>query len=234
MDNEKKCYYLLFMTTKEALFLRHSVRSYKDEAITKDVINILTEEIDKLRFKSRLYIRLVTGDDKAFSGLLAKYGKFRNVKNYVVISGKKSDDLFERAGYFGQSLALFAQTLGLNSCFVAVTFSKKEVMKNVPEGNKLSLVLALGYGENQGVPHKNKPIEELAAIPSSAPEWYREGIEGALAAPTALNQQHFFIEYKDDKVILTNKGGICSLLDLGIVRYSFEVASGRNSDIWAR
>lgn len=222
------------MTTKEALFARHSVRSYKDEKIAKDVTNALTEEIDKLRFKSRLYIRLVTGEEKAFSGLMAKYGKFRNVKNYVVISGAKSDDLSERAGYYGQSFALFAQTLGLNTCFVAVTFTKKEVMKYVPEGNKLCLVLAIGYGENDGTPHKNKPIEDLAALPPNAPEWYTEGVKGALAAPTAMNQQHFFLEYKDDQVVLTNKGGICSLLDLGIVRYSFEVASGRNSDIWAR
>ncbi len=222
------------MTTKEALFARHSVRSYKDEIIAKDVTNALTEEIDKLRFKSRLYIRLVTGEEKAFSGLMAKYGKFRNVKNYVVISGTKSDDLSERAGYYGQSFALFAQTLGLNTCFVAVTFTKKEVMKYVPEGNKLCLVLAIGYGENEGIPHKNKPVEDLAALPPNAPEWYAEGVKGALAAPTAMNQQHFFLEYKDDQVVLTNKGGICSLLDLGIVRYSFEVASGRNSDIWAR
>ena len=35
---------------------------------------------------------------KAFLGTMAKYGKFRNVGNYIVMAGQKADDLDERVG----------------------------------------------------------------------------------------------------------------------------------------
>jgi len=226
--------YLYSMNEKEALFLRHAVRNYKDQSITKDKILEIEKEIDRLRFKSRLYIRLVTEEGKAFSSLMAKYGRFKGVRNYIVISGKKEDDLMERAGYFGLSLSLFLQKLGLNTCFVAVSFSKKQIVRYVPDGNKLAIVLTVGYGVNEGAAHKSKALSELAAIPSSAPNWYQEGVKGALAAPTAMNQQHFYLEYKDEMVKFTNKGGICSSIDEGIVKYAFEVASGKDSSIWKK
>ena len=41
-------------------------------------------------------------EPKAFAGLMS-YGKFSGVKNYLVMIDKKSDDLDERIGYYGES-----------------------------------------------------------------------------------------------------------------------------------
>ena len=44
-----------------------------------------------------------------------------------------------------------------------MTFSKGTVKKSctLDDGEKLSCVLALGYGATEGVPHKSKPMETL-------------------------------------------------------------------------
>jgi hypothetical protein len=55
---------------------------------------------------------------------MTKYGKFRNVSNYIVMAGKKADNLDERVGYYGEHLVLMAQTLDLNTCWVGLSYSK--------------------------------------------------------------------------------------------------------------
>ena len=49
---------------------------------------------------------------------------------------------------------------------------------------------------------------------------------GAMMAPTALNQQKFFVELVGDEAMITAKKGFLTKLDLGIVKYNFEAASG--------
>ena len=61
---------------------------------------------------------------RAFLGTMTKYGKFRNVSNYIVMAGKKADNLDERVGYYGEHLVLMAQTLDLNTCWVGLSYSK--------------------------------------------------------------------------------------------------------------
>jgi hypothetical protein len=56
---------------------------------------------------------------------------------------------------------------------------------------KLLVVIAIGFGETNGVPHKNKPIEKLCSINENMPDWFRQGVEAAQLAPIAVNQQKF-------------------------------------------
>ena len=66
-----------------------------------------------------------------------------------------------------------------------------------------------------------------------APKWFESGIDGALLAPTAMNQQKFFITYKDNnKVEAKSTGGFYSKVDLGIVKYHFEVFAGKDNFEW--
>ena len=104
------------MTILEAIEARHSVRAYKEQPLTEDVVRVLEEKIECFNQEGKLHIQLVTNEPKAFKGTLAKYGKFKNVSNYLVMAGKKSDDLDERVGYYGEHLVLLAQMLGLNTC----------------------------------------------------------------------------------------------------------------------
>lgn len=76
------------------------------------------------RSESGLHMQLVLDEPKGFDGFMAHYGKFSGVKNYIAVIGKKGRDLEEKCGYYGEKVVLYAQRLGLNTCWVALTYSK--------------------------------------------------------------------------------------------------------------
>lgn len=217
------------MTIKEAVNERHSVRQYKNIPIENEKEKELRDFIEAINDENGLDIQFIVNDPECFDSFLAHYGKFTNVQNYIAMVGNKQyPNLDEAIGYFGEEIVLKAQTMGLNTCWVAGTFSKKKCKARVGKDEKLLCVISIGYGENQGQNHKSKPLEKLCkADLSTAPEWFKEGVDGALKAPTALNQQKFVITLEGDNAKITSKGGAMTKIDLGIVKYNFEAASGR-------
>ena len=216
------------MDIKEAIKERHSVRQYKVlplEAGAKEKLLTLVKECN---VESGLNIQLICDDPECFNTFLARYGKFKNTCNYIAMVGNKAkENLDELVGYYGQKLVLGAQMLGLNTCWVAGTFGRGKCTAIVAGDEKLLCVISLGYGENTGVLHKSKPVEKLCDIPEDQrPDWFKEGLEAALLAPTALNQQKFLVSLKDGEPVITTKGGPMTKIDLGIVKYNFEAASG--------
>lgn len=221
------------MTIMEAIRQRHSVRQYTDKPLGEDVIRPLEEEIAAYNKESGLHIQLVKNEPKAFDSFMAHYGKFSGVTNYIAMIGKKGPDLEEACGYYGERLVLKAQQLGLNTCWVAMTYSKIRSAFSVGEGEKLCIVISLGYGKTQGVPHKSKAIEKVAKTDGPAPDWFTSGVEAALLAPTAMNQQKFRFTLTDDKVSVRAGVGFYTKIDLGIVRYHFETGAGKEHFTWA-
>ncbi len=214
------------MDISEAIKERHSVRAYTDKKIEGEVLLALENKIAEINGESGLNVQLVLNEEKAFGGRMARYGKFSGVKNYIAMVGKKGADLSEKVGYYGQKLVLFAQTLGLNTCWVALTYKKVKTAYKIEEGEKLALVIAIGYGATQGVPHKSKSINAVSNAGEDSPEWFVNGVKAALLAPTATNQQKFFFTLKDGEVTAKSGLGFYAKVDLGIVKYHFELGSG--------
>lgn len=222
------------MTIREAMEARHAVRQYTGRTMEPEARAALLEEIEAVNRESGLGIRLVTDEPEAFSGLLARYGKFKGVRDYLVLAGPGGDaGLDEKAGYYGEALVLKATTLGLQSCWVAATFKKGKCKALLEAGEKLVCVVSLGYGENTGVPHKGKPMEALCRVPGAAPDWFKRGMEAAMLAPTALNQQKFLFTLEGDAVRAEAGKGAYTRLDLGIVQYHFEIGAGKEHFHWA-
>lgn len=224
------------MNLLEAMKKRHSVRNYKATPIDEETIQILQKEIDTCNNQSGLHIQLVTNEEKAFGGMMAHYGKFSGVQNYIALIGKKSPSLDEKIGYYGEHIVLLAQTLGLNTCWVGMTFSKSVTKSKckIEKGEKIICVLALGYGKTQGVPHKSKPLGQLIKVKQPVPEWFKSGMEAALLAPTAMNQQKFLFTLNNHTVKAETTGGFYSKVDLGIVKYHFEIGAKKENFIWEK
>ena len=229
------------MTIQEAIVTRHSVRAYKELPLEEDVVRVLEEQIAILNDKGQLHIQLVLNEPKAFQGTLAKYGKFRGVTNYIVMAGKKSENLDERVGYFGEHLVLMAQTLGLNTCWVGLSYSKVPGTYMLDEGEKIACYIAIGYGETQGVGHKIKTVEQVSNASDITPSWFKKGVEAALLAPTAVNQQKFSFEYvgmENSRHKIFAKRGFSMIgytqMDLSIAKYHFEIGSGIDNFDWIR
>lgn len=211
----------------EAMEKRHSVRKYTDEPLEESAANELCKLIDNSNRESGLNIQLIRNEPLAFGGLMAHYGNFVGVKNYIALVGKKSADFDEKCGYYGEKAVLRAQQLGLNTCWVALNYKKVKSAVKIGKGEKLLAVISIGYGQRQGVPHKSKTEEQVSNISNDSPEWFKLGVKAALTAPTAVNQQKFYIELDGEKVHATAGAGFYSKLDLGIVKYHFEIGAGK-------
>ena len=229
------------MTIQEAIEARHSVRAYTGQPLAADVVEVLEEKIRELNEKGHLHMQLIRNETKAFQGKLAKYGKFRGVNNYIVMAGKKADDLDERIGFYGEQLVLLAQTLGLNTCWVGLSYSKVPGTYFLEAGEVIEAYISIGYGETQGVSHKIKSVEQVSNANDLTPSWFRQGVEAALLAPTAVNQQKFFFEYipaRDGKPVRVQAKRNFSLIgftqmDLGIAKCHFEIGAGIEHFEWA-
>ena len=226
------------MTLLEAISARHSVRKYTDKDIPADIIAALQDKIAECNKVGNLNIQLVLNETRAFTGMLS-YGQFCGVKNYFVMVGKKGDNLDERVGYYGEQLVLLAQTMGLNTCWVGLSYRKVPEAYNVGKDEKLACMIAVGYGETQGVGHKIKTVEQVSNASDITPSWFKRGVEAALLAPTAVNQQKFSFEYvgmKDSKHMVKARKGFSLVgytsMDLGIAKCNFEIAVGTENFKW--
>ena len=156
------------MTIEEAIKQRHSVRKYIHKPLSTEVVRALEEKILECNKEGGLHIQLVTQETKAFSGIMS-YGKFHGVENYLVMAGQKADNLDERIGYYGEQLVLLAQALGLNTCWAGLSYRKVNGAYKIEKGEKLTCMIALGYGESQGVSHKIKTMEQVSNATSNSP-----------------------------------------------------------------
>lgn len=216
------------MEILEIMQQRHSVRQYTNRAIEPEkraVLDALTQEINR---KAGLSVQIIYDDPKCFDSFMAHYGKFAGVRNYIALVGKKAPGLDETLGYYGEELVLKAQELGLNTCWVALTHGKSKAV--VGRGEKEVCLIALGYGVTQGVEHKSRPMQELCTCGEPMPEWFRCGMNAAMLAPTAMNQQKFRFELLPDGTVKAACGsGFYTKLDLGIVKYHFEAVTGKKT-----
>lgn len=215
----------------EVIKSRHSVRSYTNKKIegkTKDELEKIIEECNK---EGNLDIKLVLNEPEAIN---PNYGTFKNVKNYIVLCGKIDKDLEKKCGYYGEKIVLKAQELGLNTCWIGLTYDKNKIPFKIPAEERLIIVISVGYGENNGVSHKTKTLDKVSKTTENLPDWYKKGIEYALLAPTAINQQKFkFKLIGENEVKATTSFGFFAKVDLGIAKYHFELGAGKENFKWA-
>lgn len=222
------------MDLLQAIKERHSVRSYTDKQIEGQIKDDLLKFIEKCNNESGLNMQLVLNEPNAFDGFMAHYGNFKNVKNYIALVGKKEKLLDEKCGYYGEKVVLYAQTIGLNTCWVALTYKKIKSAFNIADGEKLCLVIPIGYGSTQGVPHKSKTKDAVTEKTEDAPQWFERGVEAALLAPTAVNQQKFKFLLSGNNVKAKAGFAPYSRVDLGIAKYHFEIGAGTENFNWIK
>lgn len=213
------------MTIFEAMEARHAVRSYQDKKIENGIVDTLKKEISDCNQEGALSIQLILNDKDVFKGLMAHFAGFRGVSNYIALVGPTGGESEEKLGYYGERIALKAQQLGLNTCWVGATFKRERCKAVIGEKEVLFCVLALGYGVTQGVPHKSKPMDQLCKADKDMPEWFRKGMNAVMLAPTAQNKQDFLVVLNEEQVEFEVKESKFSKVDLGIIKYHFEIGA---------
>ena len=192
---------------------RHSVRQYTDKKIEKEKREVLNALIAKINQKAGLHIQIIYDEPRCFNSMMAHYGKFDGVNNYIALVREKSKS-DESLGYYGEQIVLKAQELGLNTCWVAMTHGKSKAQ--IDKGEKLVCLISLGYGKTAGAAHKSKKLSEVCNYKKDMPEWFLSGMEATLLAPTAMNRQKFYFELLPDNSIkiTCGKGLYLSLIHI--------------------
>lgn len=226
------------LTPMQAIEARHAVRRYTDKSIEAAAEAALRRAISIVNDETNLSIQLVLDEPRAFSSLKAKLVGFSGARNYLALVGPECKELDGIVGYYGEKLVLLAQSLGLNSCWVGGTYKMANRSYNVDLSQKLTAVIALGYGETAGTPHKSKAPCQVCPGYDDAPAWFQCGVDAALLAPTALNQQKFSfaLASADDEDIplvrASTKHGAFTQMDLGIAQCHFEIGAGDAPFAW--
>ena len=218
------------MDMKQAMRQRHAVRKFTSEPLSAGLISQLNDRVRANNERLGLAISLKVGDESALTGALKLFFA-KGVRNYFVLAGSDRPGLDEDLGYASADLMLFAQTLGLNTWWIGGTFSRKNVEQAVP-GKRVIGIVAVGFGVTPGVAHKSKTAAEVSSYEGPAPQWFADGVQAALLAPTALNKQCFRIVDAGSKVSISENSGTFSGADIGIVKYHFELGAG-NAFEWA-
>ena len=219
------------MNTVEMIRARHSVRSYQDRKLDAEVLEHIRAEIDRVNAESGLHIQFMDEAGEVFSTFFSRFIGWKYVPSYLALVGPDLPELEEKCGWYGEHLVLFLQSLGLNTCWVGA-FKKNAVKAWIAPGERLVLTVAVGYGAEQGTPHKSKSPAQVTDVPEAEmPDWFRAGVECALLAPTAINQQKFRIALTDGRPVITvSANGPFVKADLGIVKYHFAAGSGVTPD----
>ena len=223
------------MDIKEAIKARHSVRKYSNKPIEADKVSAFNTAIERINTQAGLNVQLVLEEPRAFSSGMWKYGQFAGVRNYLVMAGPKGREAEEKIGYYGEELVILAQMLGLNTCWVGLTYKKIPGTFTLRDGDIVHCVISLGYGLEQGIQHPQKPAESFYESVVNPPEWFLNGLEAALLAPTAVNQQKFKFILRDGNKVETktlfSPWGY-TVIDIGIAKYHFEIGAGKENFEW--
>lgn len=212
------------MTEIEAVRARHAVRSYQDKRIEKELVDKLEARIEELNKEGNINLQFIEDASGTFNKLFNKAVGLGSAPSVIACVGPEDETLDERIGYYGEKLVIYAQQLGLNTCWVG-TFNRKKIPVTLNEGERLVIAIAIGYGTTQGKQSKSRTADEVVIdLTDNAPDWFKAGVEAALLAPTAINQQKFEIIYTEEKEVeFKDLGGVLSKVDIGIVRCNFEI-----------
>ncbi len=211
------------MTIQEAMQVRHSVRAYESRPVPEELREEIEKAVSDANRESGLHIQVFWDKPQVFAG------KIKGAENGIILIGKNAPNLDEMLGYYGAQIMLRLQMLGLNSVWVAMSFNKREAaaLCSIEDGDSLVNAIAFGYGTTQGTAHKSKSVERCMNVKGDVPEWFARGMEAAMLAPTAINQQQFVFSLDGETVSAKAKLGPFSKVDLGIAKYFFEIGSGK-------
>jgi len=212
---------------------RRSIRKYTLDPLTPVQIDAINQELDVINRESGFNFQLIVNNDIAFSNPIKTLGMFKNVRNFIALVGK--DDkfapkggTFNKVGYYGARVLLFLTSLDLSTCWVALSYSKGRTEAIVESDEKVYSLITVGTRLNP-LPssRRTKSITEISDYNPKDPEWYKNGVMGAMLAPSTLGLQPVYITFDkaDDKVYVKHSADNINSLDTGIVQYFFERAA---------
>ena len=181
---------------------RRSVRAYRAERIDDAVL------ADLLRCMEGL-VPLIPGAKVEGRIIPTDHGNFLQkwkTPHFIAIFSDGSDDSLLNVGFMYQQLDLYAQSIGLGTCWVGLGSLTGE--ESVPEGMKLAVMMAIGLPddvpERTAADFKRKAMSELSDQPD-------DRLEALRLAPSATNSQPWYVTHEGETLHIWRE-------ELGIIK----------------
>ena len=234
----------------EIIKSRHSVRTYENNELPKDVLNKVKTYIDEINnskgiFGDKIRINLIEKNDENKETKLGTYGVIKGANYYLTAAYDKSDNkgLYD-IGYLLEKVVLYCTDLGLGTVWLGGTFNKSKFAEaiNLKDNESLSIVCPFGieadkktfvakmFGVNT---NKRKDFTSLffkdnfdTALSYEEAGEYGEVLENIRLAPSALNKQPWRIVKEDNKLHIYSDGKIdMNKVDIGIALCHLELTA---------
>lgn len=199
------------MSIIESIQQRRSIRSYTGEALKKEHTDRIKAYIAGLKapFGAQVSVHLVHRDLPQGKVKLGTYGVIGGAKDFFTLSYGKAPLVEESAAYVFEQVILFCTSMGLGTCWLGGSFSRKDFREQIDlkPGEKVRIVSPVGYPAGKkrlwdvfigADKHHNsrKPFETLffwhdftIPLTEKAAGPYRQPLEMVRLAPSANNFQ---------------------------------------------
>ncbi len=220
------------MNLYQAIFSRHSVRTFTGERLPKNIT-------DKLNLPKTDNYRIVYVDSN-LNGSIGSYGIIRNAPAWLALITDGTPAAELRCAIEAERTVLWMTSRNIASCWVGGTFNAKEASKKIgiDAGERLVAVIPIGFAAAKkrlieritsaiAGSAKRKPFESLFSIPDKLPEIYRKVLEAVRMAPSAVNAQPWRINVDKcgDAVFSSTTDNSYTMLDMGIAISHFMIAA---------
>lgn len=137
---------------KETAEKRKSIRTYTGKPLSSQDKEKINSYIDYLKtapspFEGKVRICLFEASPDSDIKHLGTYGVIKDAKNFLGVAVEKCDTAEEAAGYTFEKLVLYAQSIGLGTCWLGGTYNKSEFANamNIKENEIFHIVSPIGY-----------------------------------------------------------------------------------------
>ena len=235
------------MSVIELMKLRRSVRSYTGEPLSKEHSEAITNYIANLKAPFGTDVRIEFIHTQIDNGRikLGTYGYIKGASDFITLSYTPSPLAEEGAAYLFEQVILFCTGLGLGTCWLGGSFSRKDFKGQISlkPNEKLRIVSPVGYPGNkkhlieklmgaEGNHKSRKPFGTLffnntfnTPLSEEAADIYKTPLEMVRIAPSANNSQPWRILLDGNSIHFyhrhTTLGGF-SATDIGIALCHFE------------
>lgn len=236
------------MTPLQTLQSRHSVRAFREEALSDTHVKKLKACITMINTHQQgLKFQLITNDPDPLAGFSKSYGVFTNPRNYMAaVVDTATPDVLERAGYYAEQVVIKSCELGVGSSFVGGTYNESKVKVQLRAGEKVLFLVLLGYPAEK-TKFMAKIMAKMVHLKRMDAEQFFEpsgdlteaigkfpfltvGLEAVACAPSALNKRPTRIFLRHDSAgdalcARVDDSNPKNLIDLGIAKYNFNYAT---------
>lgn len=144
------------MTIQQAISIRKSIRTYKDEPISEELKSELKKYIENAGapFDTKQRFILIDTDITDKKVKLGTYGVISGAKTFICAAVEPEERYEENLGYAFEKIILHATLLGLGTCWLGGTFNKSgfSEVAGLKENEIMPVVSPVGYtGEKRSL-----------------------------------------------------------------------------------